>query len=481
MADLNKEEKQLSDISMERERYLSITGSSKVIMTSDPESSRAAEMYEERLKKTGHLDFTQMAKLATKMIQEKEYIRNTLEAKYPWLLIDEYQDLGKALHETVLTLQELTKIKIFVVGDMDQSIYGFQGAYPDFLKEIQARQNFKSIQLKYNYRSNQDVISASLATLNSPPPLPDYTAKLRNNEQAEFTFITCKAEMAEQFQCVAEKVIPKLIQKGISHGEIAIITGSNDDASALAHKLRQNNIPCYVVRWNFDIQSDVVQWLIECAQWTVDKKLVSFEKIFTYWNYLLEMHDDKRIFADEMQRRIDFLEVLIEARSKLELNDWLAKIIGSLELGEVVRDSERYPDERENLEQMLKETTSGTLKNFTVRKFIRVGHPENEVTVITRHSVKGLEFEAIVLLGMEEGRFPYYTCEEGSREMAEAHRLCYVCVSRAKKVCVLLHSNKFTFHGKYGPFTKSFGPSRFWKTLHSKFGDKNNTFSSDKY
>lgn len=479
--DLGIEEAKLSDISLERERYLSITGSSKVNLVSDPAACAAAEMYEDRLIKSGHLDFTRMAKLATKMIQEKEYIRNTLEAKYPWLLIDEYQDLGKALHEMVLTLQSLTDIKIFVVGDMDQSIYGFQGAYPDFLKEVYQNNNFNPIQLKFNYRSNQDMISASIAALDPPPPQPNYTAKLRNNEQAEFTFITCNAEMSEQFDCVAGKVIPKLIEKGIPHNEIAIIVGSNNEAAELVRILREHDIPSYIARWNFDFQSDIVQWLMECAQWNISPQKNSFEKIFTYWNYLLIMHDDPRILLDVMNLRIDFLEVLNGAKSKTVLKDWLPYIIGSLELGGVVRDSERYPDERENLEKIIEESKNGTLKGYNLEKFLRIRQPQNEVTVTTRHSVKGLEFEAIVMLGMEEGRFPYYLHKEGSQELQEAHRLCYVCVSRAKKVCILLHSLKITFDTRNGPWTKNYFPSRFWKTLHTKYGNENNTFEESDY
>jgi DNA helicase II / ATP-dependent DNA helicase PcrA len=481
LKDLVKEEEQISEISLDRERYLSIVGSSKVNMISDPEASKAAKMYEERLKESGCLDFTQMAKLATKMIQEKEHIRNTLEAKFPWLLIDEYQDLGKALHEAVLALQAFSKIKIFVVGDMDQSIYGFTGAYPDFLKEIHQSGNFIPIKLKYNYRSNQDVISASIAALSPPPPVPEYKAKLRESEQAEFVFIACAYQMDDQFKCVTEKVIPNLAKKGIPYNEISVIVGSNNDASNLAHVLRTHNIPAYVVRWNFDVQSDVMQWLIECAKWCIDSSQVSFEKIFTYWKYLLEIHNNTLITQDEMKLRIDFLTVIKETKSRSDLSSWLKYLIGTLELGEVVKDSERYPDERTNLEQLIEEVTSGSMKTFDLKRFICIGHPENEVTVITRHSVKGLEFEAIIMLGMEEGRFPYYLHQEGSREMQEDHRLCYVCVSRAKKVCVLMHSKAFTFQTRRGPWKKAFTPSKFWKTLHSKFGNDKNTFLEEDY
>jgi DNA helicase-2/ATP-dependent DNA helicase PcrA len=86
------------------------------------------------------------------------------------MLIDEYQDLGKALHEMVLELQAVTSIKIFAVGDMNQSIYGLNGAYQDFLEELESIDDFESIPLTSNYRSNQD-ITAKIG--HSIPPWPD--------------------------------------------------------------------------------------------------------------------------------------------------------------------------------------------------------------------------------------------------------------------------------------------------------------------
>jgi superfamily I DNA/RNA helicase len=481
LKELNKKDSELSELLIEKERYHSILGSSLVNIVPDYLARKAAEIYEYRLKKSDHFDFVQMAKISTKMIQEKEYVARTIEAKYPWLLIDEYQDLGKALHEIVLSLRALTTVNIYAVGDMDQSIYGFAGAYPDYLEELYNNDNFISMTLKYNYRSNQDIIKASLTTLNRLPPEPEYQAMLRANEKADFTFITCLEEMNEQFICVAEKVIPKLIDKNIPLKEIVIVTGSNDEATELASILKKNSIPCYVVRWKFDQQSDIVQWLFDCARWCNNLNN-SFQQLYWFWNKLITIHNDSRRRWDDMKRLMEFHQILLSVKKEKELKNWIHLLFDSLRLLEVLEDSERYPDELENLEKLINEIEDGSLKNLTLKNFIELSQPEKEVTVITRHSVKGLEFEAVIMLGMEEGRFPYYTYKNNSREMKEAHRLCYVCVSRARKICILLRSQFITLFPKdRPPRRKAFGASRFWTSLYKIFGGPENTHSSIDY
>lgn len=481
LKDFEKSEYDLSKTGIDKERLLAIIGQSEVDTELDPAYTDAANEFEKRLKALGYIDFVQIAKTATLMIQEQDYIRQTLEARFPFLLIDEYQDLGKALHEMVLALHGFTDIIIYAVGDMDQSIYGFQGAYPDFLKELYDRDDFDSHELKNNYRSNQDIITASLATLDPKPPLPDYMARTREGEQAQFTFIVFEAEIEPQFRCVANKVIPKLHDEGIPYNEIAVIVGSNAYAGSMAEILMDEGIPAYVASWGFDTRSDVVQWLMECARWCHDPSMHSFDDLFRYWDYLLQIHDDPRKFNNQHQRIITFHKVIEASREREQLLPWLNWIIGELDLGEVMRNSERYPDERENLENLIEEAKSGKLINLPYLRLTRLSEPENEVTVITRHSVKGLEFEAVIMLGMEDGKFPFYKNTPGTKEYEEDKRIAYVCVSRAKKVCVLLRSKKYTYYGQYGSFTRNHQPSVFWKQLHDRFGNADNTFNEYDY
>jgi len=186
---------------MNRERKIGIIGQSKIDIPSYDIALKVATKYEELMHTKGLIDFDDIVNYSTILIQKEEFVRKCIEAKFPWLLIDEYQDLGKPLHEIVLTLILQTKIKIFAVGDPDQSIYGFQGAVPAYLEELSSFNKINKIVLLQNYRSNQEIINASEIVLEQNR---GYKAVTRQAERAEFQFHICKSEMADQFSLVTD-------------------------------------------------------------------------------------------------------------------------------------------------------------------------------------------------------------------------------------------------------------------------------------
>lgn len=477
LAQLSITDKVLSLNNLKRQRSLSFIGNSEVVIESNDIDVRAAKLYEEKLVESGHVDFISMINISTLMIREQDYIKQSLEAKFPWLLIDEYQDLGKPLHEMALELEASTEIKIFAVGDMNQSIYGFAGAYPDFLKELDDKDDFKSIHLTSNYRSNQDIIEGSLDVLKVNPPRPEYLAKRRINEKAEFTFIVCEAEMNQQYEVVAKHVIPQITKKGISHSEIGILVDSSKSVVQMATTLQDHNIPFYIVKWSFN-NTVIVVWLQECAKWCLDDKLQSFDELFRFWQALLKVHEHELATWENIRQRVFLHSILLESKSKITVFEWLQFVLSKLDLKELLNNSENHPDENQNLKDLMDEAQNKNLKDASLRRFAHLGNPEEEVTVTTRHSAKGLEFEAVIMLGMVEGYFPFYKIKDNSRQMEEAHRLCYVSVSRAKRECFLIRSKKHTT--PWG-ITKSYMPSRFWNLLHEKFGNKDNTLYFNSY
>jgi DNA helicase-2/ATP-dependent DNA helicase PcrA len=474
--------KQLPLVAINRCRALSLEGMSGVTISSTETIQQAASRFEELLMESDYLDFTSIINLSATLIREQEFVRKSLRSKFPWLLVDEYQDLGKPLHEMVLELTFNAGIKLYAVGDVNQSIYGFTGGYPDFLEELKNNDDIELVELEANYRSSPHIIEASLGTLQLKPPRPNYSSKNRADEAADFVFITCKEEMDDQYRIVSQKIISKLTEKGVSLNEIGIIVGSNHNAAEMAQSLEANQIPFFIAKWDFE-NSDVLIWLQKCALWCVEREQISFQELFLFWKKLLYTHEDDMRFLQDIELKVKLHKVLTKSATKTIVFDWCIFLIDQLNIRQTLVDSELYPDEIKNIDILLDEARLRNLKDAKLSRFANLRTPNNEVTISTRHSCKGLEFEVVIMLGMEDGKFPYYLHKDDEIALAEDSRLCYVCVSRAKKTCILLYSSIYTVYShKYNKHYRiDQSPSPFWFILHEKFGTDDNTFSQDTF
>ncbi|WP_200411020.1 ATP-dependent helicase [Virgibacillus salexigens] len=464
VSQLNYNPKEVKINEMDKERTLNIDGISSIEVEPYDIALNVAKEYEKKLHSMGMVDFIDIVKYATLLIQNEEYVRNCLEAKFPWLLIDEYQDLGKPLHEMVLSLFNKTNIKIFAVGDPDQSIYSFNGAIPDYLNELFNNPNIKPVELKVNYRSHQEIIDASVVGLNQLGR--NYSSGSSFDKEAEFHFITCEEELEDQYQKIINQIIPDCKQKGIPLEEICILFQSAKQIRNMSRYLNDANIPYYVSKFDFK-RSDIVIWLEKCAAWTVSNSSESFTRLFEFWITLLQKHSQVFSSDELIVKRKRLFTILTNSTIHLNfLNNWLSYIIQKLELYTILNDSNVYPDEIDNLKILLEVSQDGNFHDYDVSKFSNLGKPLNQITLSTRHSAKGLEFEVVIILGMEKGNFPFYLNENDPDKLNEDRRVFFVCVSRAKRVCYLLRSKKFTKMTRYGLKTFFPQPSMFWEELY---------------
>lgn len=443
-------------IDVDKERTRNIKGISRVAIESYDIALKATISFEELLIQNGYLDFISMVKKSVELIKNEPYVRKALEAKYPWIIVDEYQDLGKPLHELILTLLNLTRIKVFAVGDADQSIYDFQGAAPDYLVELSQRQDVSCIHLKNNYRSSQTIVDASEYVLKSSRgyiasgKLRDYHAKLE--------FIECPKGMDEQYERVIEQ-ISRFHTEGIPYHEIAVLVGNNKQVAELAQECPRQNIPAYIARQSFRL-TDLIIWIQNCAKWVSDKCSVSFDEICSTWKSFISQ---KRIISEDdyfLLKRTIFQTLTASKVCTDNLSEWLCYLDKEVGIVSAFTASERYPDEIDNFNKLL-ETARSHDTQLTIKFLTRLGIPENQVVLTTRHSSKGLEFDVVILPGMEKDSFPSYY-DNTPRKLAEARRLCFVSVSRARKACILIRSKNL--QNKYGRwFSKE--PSPFWVAL----------------
>lgn len=443
-------------IDVDKERTRNIKGISRVAIESYDIALKAAISFEELLIQNGYLDFISMVKKSVELIKNEPYVRKALEARYPWIIVDEYQDLGKPLHELILTLLNLTRIKVFAVGDADQSIYDFQGAAPDYLVELSQRQDVSCIHLKNNYRSSQTIVDASEYVLKSSRgyiasgKLRDYHAKLE--------FIECPKGMDEQYERVIEQ-ISRFHTEGIPYHEIAVLVGNNKQVAELAQECSRQNIPAYIARQSFRL-TDLIIWIQNCAKWVSDKCSVSFDEICSTWKSFISQ---KRIISEDdyfLLKRTIFQTLTASKVCTDNLSEWLCYLDKEVGIVSAFTASERYPDEIDNFNKLL-ETARSHDTQLTIKFLTRLGIPENQVVLTTRHSSKGLEFDVVILPGMEKDSFPSYY-DNTPRKLAEARRLCFVSASRARKACILIRSKNL--QNKYGRwFSKE--PSPFWVAL----------------
>ncbi|MBC3796034.1 ATP-dependent helicase [Acetobacterium tundrae] len=446
-------------LKMDRERTRKIEGLSKISTPIDNIASELGISYENELEKLGLIDYISIVKYATMLIQNEEYVRICLEAKFPWIIIDEYQDLGKPLHEMVLSLITTTKMKYFVVGDPDQSIYDFQGASPEYLLELGKDFSIHTIILTNNYRSAEKIIKASEIVLGekrnyiAKGPLKDYTAKIE--------FVSCECEISEQVTEVVKRIHVDY-QKGMPYHEMAILCGNKYQISDVCKCLQENSIDFYVSKHPFEI-SDMIKWFQKCAGWVTEQS-VSFDEIYSFWcriNNNVELLIDEKI----MMLKRQLYKVMTEsAKHQKSIKAWILYIFEELAIDQLLEEIDLLPDENDNIIILKNSLEILPYKEYSLLDFYNMTTPNNQVIVSTRHGSKGLEFDVIYMIGMEEGNFPYYRCSES--EEKESCRICFVCVSRARKKCVLLYSKHITINTKNGPWTKDCKPNRFWKMLY---------------
>ena len=449
-------------------RMLSIAGVSNIRIDSDKEAELIANEYEKLLFQAGYIDYETIIIESTKLLQENTYVRECISAKYPWLLIDEYQDLGRPLHEMVLTLIDNTNIKFFAVGDPDQSIYGFQGAVPDYLCELAERPDVQKIVLRNNYRSNQDIIDGSELVLDQQR---GYIAKTRKSENAVYEFIEVNDGLEEQIQYFLKKIVPRLVEAQIPYDEIAVLVGNNVECNNIAMGCQKENIPYYIVKHDFN-RSDFIKWVESCASWIEGNEDVLFSEIGDFWISLISGNRSQYMTTDEnLIIRERLYKVLMQSKIyEKSLIEWFVFLRYELRFDYYLDHNVFFQNEKENIDNLMKEMSSTEYSEYGIDKFCKIGKPENQIIISTRHSSKGLEFEAVIMMGMEEDHFPNYYAKNNDRLLEETNRLCFVCVSRAKRICILMRSNYYTIKKKDGElWKKRYYPSRYWTQLYTKY------------
>ena len=433
----------------------------------DPELARLVEVYEGLLRDQGLLDYDDMVLIALDLIHRHEFVRAGLEARFPFLVVDEYQDLGYPLHLIVRSLMQTTGIEVFAVGDPDQSIYGFAGAGPQYLRELAEDPSVRRVELDMNYRSAQRIIDGSQVALALDEPREYKSA--REEAVGEIYFLECTDGLEQQADLVAAEVIPGLVESGVSSGQIAILYIDVADQVVLSQALDKAGIKYAGERDQRYPRTPFTRWLEDIAAWcTLFPYTHEGPQLYDLFEKYAELKEesDTPINTGDLSDRTQFFEVLTSiATPDAPLDEWLKKLDSLLGLQGCLIARASNPDDLADWILIEESCTEGKpLEGFLLDDFARCGGRPDAVTLTTLHSSKGLEYEAVIMPGLEEGRLPRYDATSDDA-LAEARRVFYVGMTRAKDKVYMLYSG--WYKNRYGRVFDH-GASRFVIELNER-------------
>ena len=432
----------------------------------DPQLAELIETYENMLHSQGLLDFDDMILIALDLIRRQQFVRSALEARFPFLVVDEYQDLGYPLHVIVRLLMKETNIEVFAVGDPDQSIYGFNGADPSYLREIADDPAVHRVQLDMNYRSAQQIIDGSQVAL-APEEPRDYRSS-REDVAGELIFKECPEGLGEQAKVIATQLIPTLEAKGVSSGQIAILYIDRQDQLVLSKVLDEAGIKYAGERDQRYPRTPFTRWLEDVAAWSSlfphTQQGPQLNEIFRTY---AKMNEEAGISINsgDLAARTQFFESLTSlALREMPLIAWLERIESLLNLESCLSARTDHPDDLVDWTFVKGRCQAGeALADFTLDDFARCGGRSDTITLTTLHSSKGLEYDVVIMPGLEEGRLPGYGANSVGA-LAEARRVFYVGMTRAKDVICFLYSG--WYRDRYERIWDK-GPSRFVEELQA--------------
>ena len=421
--------------------------------------------YEARLRLAGLIDFDDMMLIALRLVESHEWVRRALAAKFPILAIDEYQDLGVPLHRMVMSLCFNAGIRLFAVGDADQSIYGFTGANPDLLWQLSKRQDVRSVTLPFNYRSAPEIIAAGEALLSEPR---GYSA--RNESKGLVDFHYFENGLEEQAGAIIDELIPEALNRDKKRklGDIAVIYTDLYDGNLVSGIAAAAGLEFVRIDNGAPIPtSPLMRWLQECALWCAEGWQTAQPKLASLLASWFRFTPSVRRAADVRAVQSALVRYLFDNRDPDKpLKKWIEGFAEQVLTPAFSREG-TLRDEEKNVLALSKLTDEGKeLENSTIATFSGTAGSPHHLNLITLHSAKGLEYDVVFLLGMDQGRLPSWR-DDTADKIAEARRRFYVGVTRAKREVHLTYSG-FT-ENQYGSrFNR--GPSPFLIELQKKLG-----------
>ena len=460
-------------------------------------------LYQSKLQENNALDFDDLLMLTVELLTKNEELRTKYQKKFQYILVDEYQDTNGAQY-AITKLLAAEHRNICVVGDADQSIYGWRGA--DMRNIMNFEKDYPEatvILLEQNYRSTKNILAAANAVIENNLTRKKKELWTDNPTGDRITIYEGATEKNEASYIVRE--VERLhTMFHVKYGDIAVLYRTNAQSRNIEEAFYATGVPYAMVGsvrfYDRREIKDIIAYLRVIYN---PRDTLSLLRIINVPRRGLGPTSIARMMETAEEYRISLFEVItdaqllsmipkLSAKVKLALEEFAAMIftfmgqLGTRPIHEIVEDVIETSGYAAALEEEKKEDNRDRLENL--REFISVaknfddGAAEGEngladflaqialisdvdqteqsdgtVTLMTFHAAKGLEFPAVFMAGMEEGLFPHSRTLLDDTEIEEERRTCYVGITRAERRLYLTYARQRTIYGR----TEMSRPSRF--------------------
>ena len=434
--------------------------------------------YQEILYNNNSVDFDDLLILPIRLFKENSDILEYYQEKYKYIMVDEYQDTNEAQYILIKLLAQKYK-NIACVGDNDQSIYMFRGAnYKNILNFEKDYPEAEVIMLEQNYRSTKTILEAANSVIKNNTFRKDKNLWSDNGEGEKITFYRAYDETDEVFYIIRK--IKELLSSGASYQDIAILYRTNAQSRVFESEMLKQNIPFRIVG-SFYFYSrkeikDLLAYLrlihntddnisleraINTPKRGIGPKTISeIENSASFYN--TSMFD-----AISSGKALEFKNTILELKNDLEnssLTEFIDKVLDKSGMRQALKEEKTLEADirLENLEEFKsvtktfeEEVGSVSLEDFLLEISLVSDIEEykddpNRVTLMTVHSVKGLEYPYVFIAGVEEGIFPHKNSYSPD-ELEEERRLMYVAITRAMKKLYITAAKKRMLYGVESP------------------------------
>ncbi len=478
-----------------------------------PMVGKIYERYEQRCRQSDAMDFDDLLLNTFILFRDNPDVLERYGTSFKYILVDEYQDTNYAQHCIVWQLTR-NGAKVCVVGDDAQSIYSFRGANLDnMLKFSKLYPDSKLFKLEQNYRSTQTIVEAAGSLIcKNHAQIPKKV--FSENEEGDKIKVLCAHSDLEESEMVANRMLDLHTFKDVPWSQIAILYRTNAQSRPLEEALRKRGLPYKIYGGLSFYQRKEIKDVIAYFRMSVNPNdEEAFKRIINYPARGIGQTTVGKILSVAMENGVSLWSVISNpADYRLDVNSGTAAKLSAFKtmLESFMADaatvdaqqlSERIVNEtgimrelqadttvegigrKDNVEELLANIAQfcldrkeeGNERCFMTDYLSEVSlmtDQDNEtdedlekVTLMTVHAAKGLEFDAVFIVGLEENLFPSDMSGDSEREIEEERRLFYVAMTRARKYLTLLFA---TTRFKYGNVDFC-TPSRFLKDIDSRY------------